>query len=113
MVMKDDQRRDMFEKKWDLWCPAVIEYALATKNKSAALKSALQDLYTDIEGIIKSIIPMPFYSMTIFAESESITAFRCLGLLLRTKKRGESANKETPDVPFLMCQVPVSVYYVH
>lgn len=38
------------------------------------------------------------------SEKESITAFRCLGLFLRTKKRGETLDT---DIPFLMSQAPV------
>ena len=43
LVMKDG-RKEKFERKWEMWSPAVIEYALATTNKSAGLKHALRDL---------------------------------------------------------------------
>ena len=43
LIMKEDGSRDKFDRKWELWCPAVIEYALAMKNKPAALKHALRD----------------------------------------------------------------------
>ena len=46
------------------------------------------------------------------SENESITAFRCLGLFLRTKKRGEALCEDNEDVPFLMCQAPVRLFDV-
>ncbi len=52
----------------------------------------------------------PQWNLSYFAESEAITAFRCLGLFLRTKKRGEISSIDTEDIPFLMHQAVVSVF---
>lgn len=51
MVMKTAGSKEKFDTKWELWCPAIIDYALATKNKSAALKCALRDIDMDLEGV--------------------------------------------------------------
>ena len=48
--------------------------------------------------------------IVLISENESITAFHCLGLFLRTKKRGETVFEDNEDVPFLMCQAPVSQF---
>lgn len=50
LVMKQDGSKDTFERNWELWCPAVIDYALAMKNKSAALKHAFHGLEGGCEG---------------------------------------------------------------
>ncbi len=49
-MMKEDGCMERFERKWELWSPAIIEYALATKNKSAGLKHALRDFEGELEG---------------------------------------------------------------
>ena len=41
---------DMFEEKWDMWCEAVIQYALQTKHQPVELKHALQDLESGFVG---------------------------------------------------------------
>ena len=51
LIIKKDGSRERFDWKWELWCSAVIEYALATRNKSAALKHALRDIDGYFEGI--------------------------------------------------------------
>ena len=48
--------------------------------------------------------------IVLVSENESIAAFRCLGLFLRTKKRGETLFENDEDVPFLMRQAPVSQF---
>ena len=51
LIIKKDGSMERFDRKWELWCPAVIEYTLATRNKSAALKHALRDIDGYFEGI--------------------------------------------------------------
>ena len=41
LVLKGEQLEDVFQRQWELWCPAVIEYALQEQNKPAQLKNAL------------------------------------------------------------------------
>lgn len=49
--------------------------------------------------------------ITLLTEKDFITAFRCLGYFLRTKKREETSSYgSTVDIPFLMCQAPVRRY---
>ena len=42
MVMKTAGSKEKFDTKWELWCPAIIDYALA------ALKG---DIDMDLEGV--------------------------------------------------------------
>lgn len=56
MVMKTAESKEKFDRNWELWCPAIINYVLATKNKSTALKCALRDMDMDLEGIIICIV---------------------------------------------------------
>ena len=48
--LKGEQLEDVFQRQWELWCPAVIEYALQVQNKPAQLKNALCDLESGYEG---------------------------------------------------------------
>ena len=50
LVLKGEQLEDVFQRQWELWCPAVIEYALQVQNKLAQLKNALRDLESGYEG---------------------------------------------------------------
>ena len=50
LVLKGEQLEDVFQRQWELWCPAVIEYALQVQNKPAQLKNALRDLENGYEG---------------------------------------------------------------
>ena len=111
LVLKEEQLAEKFEAKWNLWCPAIIDYALHTKHKPVVLKHALRDLESDYEGeFVKKLHSLKCNGSILYLiflpEKDSITAFHCLGYFLRTKKRGE-IHDSTVDVPFLMCQAPV------
>ena len=56
LVLKGEQLEDVFQRQWELWCPAVIEYALQVQNKPAQLKNALRDLESGYEGEYENIV---------------------------------------------------------
>ena len=69
MVMKTAESKEKFDRNWELWCPAIINYVLATKNKSTALKCALRDMDMDLEGIIICIVYVILLHLWLFAYS--------------------------------------------